>query len=534
MDNDVVTTGRRLWSRRAGVILLAGALVAAPLLPAAAVPAGTAALAGTPQFSVGTVWSNGENGMAGHRIPGMIVTTAGTVLVAAEARLGIGDTDGHDLTLKRSTDGAVTWSAGIDIEVSVNDQAWANPTLLQDRETDRVFVFYSINNGGTSTSTYYKYSDDDGATWSSRIDISSLYLGGPQTWTVTVPGPGHAIQLASGRLLVQAAHRNNEPVIADRDYGVSFIYSDDNGTTWEDGGAVTVDPMYPINESRIVEREDGAVLLIGRYGTGGVHSRVSAVSVDGGETWTMPFLASGIPTSVAVDAGLVRFSGGADPSRILFSWPNASTRADLTLGLSYDEGVTFPERRLIQSGSSGYSDIAVLDDGTILVVYELLPEIKIARLNLEWLTDGDDSVAGGPTRERILLEAEDLSWTSTDPGTTGEPSHVVLSNRRFVEFNADAVGDYVDFTFTVPTAGTYDIGYRIMKRTDRAQFQVSIDGGNVGTVQNGYTSALSYPQIGLGSLALTAGTHHIRFTVTGKSASSTDHRIGIDYVVLAK
>ncbi len=55
--------------------------------------------------------------------------------------------------------------------------------------------------------------------------------------------------------------------------------------------------------------------------------------------------------------------------------------------------------KLLQEGGTGYSDMAVGNDGTIYVLYEhVTPDgtaerkrgLTLARFKLEWLTDGQD------------------------------------------------------------------------------------------------------------------------------------------------
>ncbi len=70
--------------------------------------------------------------------------------------------------------------------------------------------------------------------------------------------------------------------------------------------------------------------------------------------------------------------------------------------LSYDEGDTWPVSKTVEAGFSGYSDLAVAKDGTILLFYERGSTdgkniyktglLTIARFNLEWLTDGKDAL----------------------------------------------------------------------------------------------------------------------------------------------
>ena len=107
---------------------------------------------------------------------------------------------------------------------------------------------------------------------------------------------------------------------------------------------------------------------------------------------------------------------GSDKNRILFANPHNLERADgkgkpgvgrdrkdLAIKLSYDEGKTWPVHKMLQAGPSAYSDLAVGRDGTIYCLYERGGEGKgkrmrqythltLARFNLEWLTDGRDSL----------------------------------------------------------------------------------------------------------------------------------------------
>jgi sialidase-1 len=75
-------------------------------------------------------------------------------------------------------------------------------------------------------------------------------------------------------------------------------------------------------------------------------------------------------------------------------------RRDLTIRLSYDEGETWPVRKLIESGPAAYSDLAVLPDGAALCFYERGQDkpdgspygfLTLARFNLDWLTGGKDA-----------------------------------------------------------------------------------------------------------------------------------------------
>ena len=65
--------------------------------------------------------------------------------------------------------------------------------------------------------------------------------------------------------------------------------------------------------------------------------------------------------------------------------------------MSYDEGKTWPVSKLLHTGPSAYSCLAVLSKGDIACLYEggdqfRHEKIIFARFSLEWLTDGKDRI----------------------------------------------------------------------------------------------------------------------------------------------
>jgi sialidase-1 len=62
---------------------------------------------------------------------------------------------------------------------------------------------------------------------------------------------------------------------------------------------------------------------------------------------------------------------GDKPGILLYSGPGAvNARAQGTLRGSYDEGTTWPWTLEYYQGPSGYSDVAVLPDGRVAVLFE--------------------------------------------------------------------------------------------------------------------------------------------------------------------
>lgn len=383
------------------------------------------AAAASQQFSESVVFDRSNHAQDNIRIPSILVTTAGTVLAFAEHRfdypgddiIGPNDDGPHDLFYKRSTDGGVTWSSNTNLVNSVGGTVYSNPVPVQDRVSGAIYLFYNQKFALTYTYVYYIKSTDDGLTWSAPTDVTSLLDNNPYGTAYHVPGPGHGIQMRNGRLIVQVWSQGPKTEGADpanRNPNITVLYSDNGGTTWQRGG-YTDPEVLEMSESRIVETSDGHLLINSRNPTG--YSRVLADSADGGLTWTNQRVDASISTTT-VDQSLARltFAANEDKNRLLFTGPNDPTthdRKNLTVYVSYDEAATWTYSRQITTGFSAYSDIAVLPDHTILVIYEYntakdlgddrYEYIKVARFNLEWATNGSDSV-----NQKIL----DTEWDS--------------------------------------------------------------------------------------------------------------------------
>jgi sialidase-1 len=70
-----------------------------------------AAAAKGPVFDTSRVFEGGTGGYKLYRIPGIVVTKKGTILIYTEGRrTGSGDWDSIDILLRRSTDGGKTFS----------------------------------------------------------------------------------------------------------------------------------------------------------------------------------------------------------------------------------------------------------------------------------------------------------------------------------------------------------------------------------------------------------------------------------------
>jgi sialidase-1 len=191
------------------------------------------------------------------------------------------------------------------------------------------------------------------------------------------------------------------------------IYSDDGGGTWRAGEIAVpcTDEWINPNETVAIELTDGRVMLNVRNESK-AHRRLVTISADGATGWNTPRFDDALLEPICM-AGLVRYSTttSSDRNRILFCNPHNLQRADgkeeagksrdrrnVSVKISYDEGQTWSAGKAIEEQWSAYSDIAVTTRGTILCFYGRGTKanfagdrLTLARFNLEWLTEGNDS-----------------------------------------------------------------------------------------------------------------------------------------------
>lgn len=317
-----------------------------------------------------------------YRIPALVVTQSDTVLAFCEARRYTGrDDDVIDILLRRSFDGGRTWDRRQTV-ISDGDRTCGNPCPLVDRETGVIMLPFCKDN----QQVFLSRSDNDGQTWSEPIQISSTVLD--PKWSYVATGPGHGIQLASGRLLVPCWCDESPGPVTWRDPPANWgkvqssfaIYSDDHGETWRRGATATRDAS---DECEVVEVTGGAVYMNMRSRQE-THCRAFAWSQDGGENWSPVEYDPELPEP-SCQGSIVRY----DTDRILLSHPSRTdSRACLTVRLSRDECRTWPIARVLEPGGAAYSDLAVTNDGNILCFFEAIndpSQLTLARFEIEWI-----------------------------------------------------------------------------------------------------------------------------------------------------
>ena len=137
-------------------------------------------------------------------------------------------------------------------------------------------------------------------------------------------------------------------------------------------------------------REDANVIFAGKsFGAGDFHSP------DGGQSFKRAAGAENLYVG-GCQASIVRYSSkdtGGEKNIVLFSNPcHPMLRVNLAVRASFDEGFTWPVKRVVDPGGAQYSCLVVLPDGDIGVMYEDAGKSKLTftRFSLDWLTGTND------------------------------------------------------------------------------------------------------------------------------------------------
>ncbi|MBK5290980.1 MAG: exo-alpha-sialidase [Acidobacteriia bacterium] len=339
------------------------ALMAAPLLGE------------TPGFQQTDIFEAGQGGYAHYRVPAIVATPKGAVLAFAEARKSArGDWGTQDIVMRRSLDHGVSWDApkvivrlkeavkknpvavaqqlGVEGEVTYN-----NVVPIIESLSGRLHVLFCVEYLRCFSMT----STDDGASFTEPVEITATFdkFRRDYDWKVIATGPGHGIQLRSGRLLVPVWLSDGTGGHAHRPSIVSTIYSDDHGKSWQRGAIVVRHPeLKNPSETVAVQLGDGRVALNIRHESA-EHRRAISYSRDGASGWTKPTLHPQLLEPICM-ASIIRLP----PGRILFANPHSSEprdpgkpegnhkRQNVTVKLSYDEGLTWPVSKSIQGSAA--------------------------------------------------------------------------------------------------------------------------------------------------------------------------------------
>ena len=95
-------------------------------------------------------------------------------------------------------------------------------------------------------------------------------------------------------------------------------------------------------------------------------------------------------------------------------------------------------------------------------------------------------------------------------------------------------GDYFELEHEVKKSGTYQVVVGYLRYEDRGVVQLAVDGKSLGEPVDLRSSGVESVQAALGRVALVAGKHRFRFTVTAKPRGSDKAFIAVQYIALCE
>jgi sialidase-1 len=336
------------------------------------------------------------------RYPNVVVTIQGTVLA-------VWGNDG--VVVRRSEDGGKTWGSAI----SVSKKGYHGGGTTVDTTSGDILVFIEDRQPPAPLKIYR--SQDDGMSWQIQKTTIEKDQNGN---TPSMHMNEHGITLRHGRYrgrLIRPS-RYYGPKGGEAEWPLQYtnaVYSDDGGRSWKTSKPF---PENGTGEAALIELSDGRIYYNSR-----VHwskrprnkRRREAWSDDGGVTWEKWKIIDALPDgdqgrTYGCMGGLTRLPA-KDRDILIFSNldTDAQHRERVTVWASFDGGKTWPIKRLIDAGRSGYSSLTVgrpntPSAGLIYLHYEHDP-IKgayISRFNLAWILGGQKT--GDGTVPRTLTE----------------------------------------------------------------------------------------------------------------------------------
>ena len=301
-----------------------------------------------------------------YRIPALCTAPNGDLVAVCDARHEGGGDLNHakpiNIAVRRSSDGGVTWTEPVFTWKWkwTEDEHWAgsDPSLVVDAKAKKIFLFYNVWESKKRHGVFQFYvqeSSDNGRTWSKPRDISKdiAFPEWPFGKRDREGGfifitSGSGIQAKDGMLLHTIVHVND---------GNALFGSDDHGRTWKPFGK----PVKNGDECKVVELSDGSWMINSRWRGGG---RQIHVTKDRGKTWESRYDTT--LEDPQCNAQIMRYG-----KALLFSnCKSPNRRALLYLRVSADDGNTWSDGICIEPKGAAYSDMTILPNGDIGILYE--------------------------------------------------------------------------------------------------------------------------------------------------------------------
>lgn len=362
------------------------------------------------------VFVSGTEGHKSYRIPAIVSLPNGKLLAFCEGRVhGSGDFGDINIVMKSSHDKGYTWS-NLQTVVDADSLQAGNPAPVVDLNDPayprgRIFLFYNTGNnhegevrkGKGLREVWYKTSTDGGLTWTEAVNITTqthrprqpqinAAYNFSEDWRSYANTPGHAMQFATGkykgRIFVAANHSAGDPQSQSMDYKAHGFYTYDHGKTFHLGESVNSPGG---NESMATELSNNKLMMNSRNQKGDVLARIVSISSNGGQSWDTTYFDKTLIDPV--NEGSILTVGKKNGKAIIAFCNAADTkrRDNLTLRISYDDGLTWTKKMVVDKSADGakddftaYSDMVQISKNKIGILYEREEYSQIVFSVLSW------------------------------------------------------------------------------------------------------------------------------------------------------
>ncbi|XP_041641746.1 sialidase-3-like isoform X2 [Cheilinus undulatus] len=270
-----------------------------------------------------------------------------------------------------------------------------NPCPLFEKTSKTLFLFFicvegtvteqwQIDHYTNKTRLCYIKSTDLGQSWSDVTDLTDE-LHEIKSWATFAVGPGHGIQTESGRLIVPVYAYMSccsscclwcAACVKVIPYALT-LYSDDSGDRWQFGPTLDNESLE-CEMAEFINDKKTSIIYCNARTRGGY--RQEAVSSDASLIFKPSSAMQLVETGGGCQGSVVSFPAqneGAEsqnPNKwLLYSHPsNQFNRIDLGIYLNKVQSDSRAWRKpwIINSGPSGYSDLAYIDDGCFVCLME--------------------------------------------------------------------------------------------------------------------------------------------------------------------
>ncbi|XP_048844263.1 sialidase-4-like [Brienomyrus brachyistius] len=254
-----------------------------------------------------------------------------------------------------------------------------NPCPVYEKSSKTIFLFFiCVKNGiseqqqiitGKNAARLCCVTRKEGEqSWSSVNDLTEIAIGAEiAQWATFAVGPGHGIQLASGRLVIPAYRypgTNRNPLTAQPH--AFYFYSDDKGKNWKLSQKIE-EESGECEMAEIVDDKGQTYLYCNarsKYKKYRLEAWGKSQEVSFTESHLVPELVepwAGCQGSVVSLPGPESHAGSGTKCWLLFSHPT-STKGRLDLGIYLNKNPfqqsSWEQPLVLNPGPSGYSDLA--------------------------------------------------------------------------------------------------------------------------------------------------------------------------------